>query len=95
MNAMKILKYTVKGCGATTSITCRKHRLLDIQSQGDDLVCWIETKDNYPETTIKFLSVGTGWELPSDLIRGFSYFRTVQDSQGYVWHFYVSYESEV
>ena len=87
MSTMRILKYPIGG-GVTTSITCKRYRLLDIQLQGDNLVCWIETRDDCPETTTKFLSIGTGWEIPSDLLNGSDFFKTVQDSYGYVWHFY-------
>lgn len=88
MSTTRILKYPVKNNGMITSIICHRYRLLDIQLQGDDLVCWIETRDNYPETTTKLISIGTGLEISTDLINSLSYFKTVQDADGYVWHFY-------
>ena len=94
MSTTRILKYPVNGNGAVTEITCRRHRLLDIQLQGDNLVCWIETRDDCPETTTNLLSVGTGWEMPSDLMNNTFYFKTVQDAYGYVWHFYDLEKSE-
>ena len=51
MGITRILKYPVKGKGEVTTITCQRYRLLDIQLQGLELVCWIETRDDYPETT--------------------------------------------
>lgn len=84
----RILKYPVNGNGAVTAIICRRYRLLDIQLQGDDLVCWIETRDSCPETTTRLLSIGTGWEMPSEFMSGSFYIKTVQDAYGYVWHFY-------
>lgn len=84
----KILKYPVKGNGQVTSITCRRHRLLDIQPQCDGLMCWIETRDDLPETTTELMSIGTGWELPNAVLENAFYFKTVQDIAGYVWHFY-------
>ena len=88
MSTTRILKYPVNGDGAVTSITCRRYRLLDIQLQGEILMCWIETRDDCPETTTKLLSIGTGWEMPSDFMNDSFYFKTVQDAYGYVWHFY-------
>lgn len=88
MSMTRILKYPVKGNGEVTSIICRKHRLLDIQLQGYTLMCWIETKDDLPEVTTELISIGTGWEVPPELMNNSSYFKTVQDAVGYVWHFY-------
>ena len=88
MGITRILKYPVKGRGEVTTITCQRYRLLDIQLQGLELVCWIETRDDCPETTTELLSIGTGWELPSDVMDRALYFKTVQDAAGYVWHFY-------
>lgn len=88
MNTTRILKYPVKGNGVPTSITCRRHRLLDIQLQGNQLMCWVETRDDLPKTTTELVSVGTGWEMPSDILEGARYFKTVQDAVGHVWHFY-------
>jgi hypothetical protein len=51
-------------------------------------MCWIETRDDCPETTIELISIGTGWEVPSEVMDGSFYFKTVQDALGYVWHFY-------
>lgn len=88
MATTRILKYTMNGLGSTTRITCRRYRILDIQPQGYDLVCWIETRDDFPETTTEIASVGTGWEIPSDVMCDARYLKTVQDVNGYVWHFY-------
>lgn len=85
---VKILKFPVNGSGFPTEFVCRKTRLLDIQLQEDTLVCWVETRDDMPETTTKLISIGTGWEIPVDFMRNFRYFRTVQDAHGFVWHFY-------
>lgn len=88
MSTTRILKYPVNGNGAVTSITCRRHRLLDIQPQGLELMCWIETRDDSPETTTELIAVGTGLEMPSDIMDSAFYFKTVQDASGCVWHFY-------
>ena len=88
MNTSRVLKFPVKGNGEVTSITCRKHRLLDIQLQNHCLFCWIETRDDLPETTTELLSVGTGWDIPSEIMANAVYIKTVPDIFGYVWHFY-------
>ncbi len=88
MSTTRILKYPVLGNGEITSITCRKHRLLDIQPQGNTLMCWIETRDDLPESTTKLVSFGTGWDLPCEILSNADYFKTAQDIYGYVWHFY-------
>lgn len=87
MSTTRILKYPVLG-GSVTTITCRRRRLLDIQLQRGELVCWIETSDDSPEITTKLLSVGTGWDMPAEMLNEATYFKTVQDDYGYVWHFY-------
>jgi hypothetical protein len=53
MATTRILKYNVNS-GYPTKITCRRNRLLDIQLQGQSLVCWMETRDDLPETTFKW-----------------------------------------
>ena len=87
MSTIRILKYPVMG-GSVTTITCRRRRLLDIQFQRGELVCWIKTNDDSPEITTKLLSVGTGWDIPAKMLNGATYFKTVQDDYGDVWHFY-------
>lgn len=88
MATTRILKYKLNGFGTATKITCRRYRILDVQKQGLDLVCWIETRDDYPETTTELVSVGTGWEVPTDVMEYTKYIKTVQDAAGFVWHFY-------
>lgn len=88
MATTKIFKYKLNGIGNPTKITCRRSRILDIQMQEGDMVCWIETRDDYPETTTEIVSIGTGWEIPSDVMTFTNYLKTIQDHYGYVWHFY-------
>lgn len=87
MATTRILKYNVNS-GYPTKITCRRNRLLDIQLQGQSLVCWMETRDDLPETTTELVVIGTGWEVPSDVMRDTKYIKSVQDYFGFVWHFY-------
>lgn len=88
MATTKILKYKLNGLGNPTRITCRRSLILDIQTQEGDMVCWIETRDDLPETTTEIVSIGTGWEIPSDIMCDTRHLKTVQDYNGYVWHFY-------
>lgn len=88
MGNVKILKFPVKGYGLVSSFRCKRSRLLDIQLQGPNMMCWVETRDEFPESEVSLISIGTGWEVPSEEITGAVYFKTVQDYDGYVWHFY-------
>ena len=88
MATTRILKYKLNGVGVPTKITCHRSRILDIQIQGDDFVCWIETSDDSPATTTEIVSVGTGWEISSDIMKYTKYLKTIQDPYGFVWHFY-------
>ena len=88
MSVTRIFKYPVSGGGVATRITCHLKRILDIQLQDGDIMCWIETCEECPDKTIEILSVGTGWSMPSEFINKSSYIKTVQDDMGYVWHFY-------
>ena len=88
MSSVKILKYQVAGNGELTNIICRKSKILDIQLQGYSMMCWIETRDDLPEVATSILSIGTGWDMPSDFMDGANFIKTVQDACGYVWHFY-------
>lgn len=88
MGNVKILKFPVKGYGLISNFRCKRSRLLDIQLQGTQMMCWVETRDEFPDSEVSLVSVGTGWEVPSEEISGAVYFKTVQDHAGYVWHFY-------
>lgn len=88
MSTTRILKFPVSGNGEVTSITCQKQRMLDIQLQGNSLMCWIETRDDLPEVTTELVALGTGWDIPSEMMSNAVYVKTVQDAFGYVWHFY-------
>lgn len=95
MSTTRIYKYPVAGEGVVTPIVCRKNRLLDIQLQGYEMMCWIETRDDYPETTTELVCFGTGWPIPTELLSEMRYFKTVQDAAGFVWHFYELLEGSV
>ena len=88
MNTTRILKYSLIPGAASTEITCKVRKLLDIQTQKGKPVIWIETADDIPEQTFHIVAVGTGWELPTDIMRDMKYIASVQDSEGFVWHYY-------
>ena len=85
---ISIYKYTVHGNGVLNRITCRRKKLLDIQEQNGELVCWIEVDDDLPETTTELVGLGTGWHLDKEDMYNLGYRKTVQDAAGFVWHFY-------
>lgn len=85
---VSIYKYPIHGNGVLNRITCRRKKLLDIQLQNDEIVCWMEVDDELPETTTGLISLGTGWQVPKEDMYNFGYRKTVQDAVGYVWHFY-------
>ena len=84
----RIYKYPVIGDGQINKITCGRVKLLDIQLQGMEMVCWVETGDDIPVTTTELVGFGTGWPIPSEICGQMKYFKTVQDAAGFVWHFY-------
>lgn len=88
MGNVRILKFPVSGFGIEQKFKCKRSRLLDIQNQDDQLVCWVETRDEFPEVDVAMIGIGTGWEVPAEILAGHVYFKTVQDSCGLVWHFY-------
>lgn len=85
---VSIYKYPIFGNGVLNKITCRRKKLLDIQMQNDEIVCWMEVDDDLPETTTELISLGTGWRVPKEDMYSFGYRKTVQDAVGCVWHFY-------
>lgn len=52
------------------------------------MMCWVETRDDFPITTTELVAFGTGWPIPTEIIGDMKYFKTVQDAAGFVWHFY-------
>lgn len=84
----RIYKYPVVGEGIPNKIECGRVRLLDIQLQGSQMMCWVETRDDLPVTTTELIGFGTGWPIPDGIVDKMKYFRTVQDAAGFVWHFY-------
>lgn len=85
--AKKIYKYPIGSHGHLYEIEGRFVRVLDVQNQGYGAVLWAEVCDDLPITTLKIMSVGTGWEF--DFPEDTEYIGTIQDFEGYVWHYYM------
>lgn len=90
MSVCRILKFPLNEGNAITEIKCRFVQLLDIQNQRAIVSAWILTDSSAPEVTIRFVPVGTGWEIPSDVLQPLKYAKTVQDDFDYVWHYYMA-----
>lgn len=88
MSTTRIYKYPVEGEGVPNQIVCGRVKLLDIQLQGNQMMCWVETRDDLPVSTTELIGFGTGWPIPTEIIGKMKYFKTVQDAAGFVWHFY-------
>lgn len=89
MSSQRILKFPLLGGGAVTTIKCRFVRVLDIQVQRSTMAAWVLADDSAPEAVIELVPIRTGWEIPSEVFEKMKYFKTVQDSCGYVWHYYM------
>ena len=48
---------------------------------------WIECDESAPEVSIDVVALGTGWDLPDELMVELNYVGTVLDGP-YVWHYY-------
>ena len=89
MGVRRILKYPLYCGQTTTDIKCNFVRVLDIQVQHSNVTAWILTDDSVPEVEISLIPVGTGWEIPSEIMDGLEYIKTVQDDYGFVWHYHM------
>jgi hypothetical protein len=84
----KIYKYELPPCpGVVTTIRDEIFQFLEVQMQNGKPTLWALVD---PEATIEepthIMSFGTGWEIPNDVDK---YIGTLQDSEGYVWHYFV------
>lgn len=90
-----ILKYEVGRNGDVYTITGRIARLLDVQwipTQG--MMVWCEISDEVEEVSLDIAAIGTGWELPSDVMATMKYFGTAFDGMN-EWHYYWTRHIEV
>lgn len=84
----KICKYELPlRSGLVATIRDEIFQFLEVQMQNGKPILWALAD---PEATIKeptyITSFGTGWEISNDVDK---YIGTLQDSEGYVWHYFV------
>ena len=85
---IKIIKDNVGVEGASVTLRGKIRRILSVQEQNyRGPVCWYEVDDDLDDIEVRVISVGTGWELPENL-KYWQFIDTVQDNNGYVWHYY-------
>lgn len=84
---VKIYKEKLKIEGDHITIRDRVRKILCVQMQNGWPHVWYEVDDNHEEIEISIISSGTGWEMPNE-ITCWNYIGTVQDVNGYVWHYY-------
>ena len=84
-----ILKYPLYRGGVPTEIKCRFVRVLDIQLQNNTATAWILTDDSVPEVEVNIIPIGTGWDIPAEIMEVLEYIKTIQDSYGFVWHYHM------
>lgn len=85
---IKIIKDSVGIEGASVILKGKIRRILSIQDQNyRGPVCWYEVDDDLDYIEVRVISVGTEWELPKEL-KYWQFIDTVQDNNGYVWHYY-------
>lgn len=63
-------------------------KFLDIQIQNEIPVIWAIVDTELVSRKFYIYCYGTGWELNKDEARG-DYLGTVQDNEGYVWHYFL------
>lgn len=91
----QILKYEVGRNGDVYTITGRIARLLNVMwvpTQG--MFVWCEISDAVEEVSLDIASIGTGWELPDDVMATMRYFGTAFDGMN-EWHYYWTRHVEV
>lgn len=79
----QIFKYPVD-----KPIVGRIEKFLHIEYQYDTPMIWAIVDDACPQVEYLAVCIGTGWPLP-DFANEFSYIGTIQDDDGYVWHYFV------
>lgn len=89
MSTCRILKYPLYRGEVPTEIKCNFVRVLDIQVQHSQVMAWVLTDDAKPGAEIQLIPIGTGWEIPSEVLDKAEYIKTVQDDYGYVWHYHM------
>lgn len=86
---VKIYKDRLGIEGSVVTIKGRIKKILTVQLQNGWPHVWYEVSDKewVKDKEIKIIAIGTGWEI-SDESAYWHYIGTVQDVDGYVWHYY-------
>ena len=86
---VKIYKDRLDIEGNVITIKGRIRKILTVQLQNGWPHVWYEVSDKewVRDREIKIVAIGTGWEI-SDESAYWNYIGTVQDVDGYVWHYY-------
>ena len=84
---VKIYKEKLGIEGNIVTIKGKIRKILTVQLQNGWPYVWYEVDDNHEEIEVSIISSGTGWEMP-EKITCWNYIGTVQDVDGYVWHYY-------
>lgn len=84
----RIYKYTLGRDGDVVHYTGKFERFLDVRTQNGIPTVWIELNDDVPEISIDIVAIGTGWELPTEVMTQLNYVGTAIDGFGFVWHYY-------
>lgn len=84
---VRIYKYRLGVDGESVAIKGNISQILDVQAQGGVPTVWILMDDDVPTQVVKFTAIGTGWEMDKTMLG--SYYRTVQDGNGFVWHYFM------
>lgn len=82
----RIWKYDLKENGVTT-IQGRIRNIKTIMVQGGIPRIWIEMDDDCDEISIDIVSIGTGWEVPTEVLGKMGYINSVIVGD-YVWHYH-------
>ena len=84
----KIYKYALGREGEVITYKGNFERFLQVQTQNGIPHVWIMIDDDMPEVSIDIAAIGTGWDLPSDVMAQMGYIGSAQDGFGYVWHYF-------
>ena len=83
----KIYKYRLPEVpGVVTTIEEKILEVLAVQYQDGLPTLWAIVDPDDKAETAEIMSFGTGWELPNGAEK---YLGSVQDYEGYVWHYFI------
>lgn len=69
-------------------ITLHLEQVLTVQLQYGIPCLWAIINEDKPEKKIAVWTIGTGWDISQITERNLIYISTVQDREGYVWHYF-------